>query len=198
MAAPQIVAEWRGMFLRQEKTPAGRGRAARPSSGLLLVAAWLAGCGYHVAGHTSTLPSTIKTIAVPAFENKTNQYRIEQRLTEATIHEFLVRTRYHIVSDPGGADAVVHGKVVSIETTPLLFDTVTGRATSMVVSVKCEVSLEELATKRQLYHNNNFIFRDQYEISTDVKSFFNEQDPALGRLARDFASHLVAAITEGF
>jgi outer membrane lipopolysaccharide assembly protein LptE/RlpB len=173
-------------------------RLAKAMSTLVLAAPLLGGCGYHVAGHTTNLPAGIHTIAVPAFQNNTNQYRIEQRLTEATIHEFLARTRYRVVSDVTGADAVVRGKVVSILATPLLFDTTTGRATTMVVSVKCEVSLEELATKHELYRNNNFIFRNQYEISTDVKSFFNEQDPALGRLARDFASHLVAAITESF
>ncbi len=156
------------------------------------------GCGYHVAGTTSNLPATIRTIAVPAFQNKTNQYRIEQRLTEATVHEFLVRTRYRIVPDAANADAVVGGKVLSVETNPLLFDTATGRATTMIVSVKCEVSLVEVATKRELYRNNNFLFRNEYEISTDVKSFFEEQDPALDRLARDFASRLVAAITEKF
>jgi outer membrane lipopolysaccharide assembly protein LptE/RlpB len=165
---------------------------------LVFATAFAAGCGYQVAGRTSSLPATIHTIAVPAFENKTSSYRIEQRLTEATVHEFLVRTRYRIVPDAADAEAVVRGKVLSVETAPLLFDTVTGRATTMIVSVKCEVSLQEVATKRELYRNNKFVFRNEYEISTDVKSFFEEQDPALDRLARDFASHLVAAITEKF
>jgi outer membrane lipopolysaccharide assembly protein LptE/RlpB len=165
---------------------------------LAATVAFAAGCGYRVAGTTSNLPATIRTIAVPAFQNKTNQYRIEQRLTEATVHEFLVRTRYRIVPDAANADAVVHGKVISVETNPLLFDTATGRATTMIVSVKCEVSLQEVATKRELFRNNNFLFRNEYEISTDVKSFFEEQDPALDRLARDFASRLVAAITGKF
>lgn len=165
---------------------------------LQLTAAFAAGCGYHVAGRTSSLPAAIRTIAVPAFENKTTRYRIEQRLTEATVHEFLARSRYRIVSDASNADAVVHGKVASIEVTPLLFDTTTGRATTMLVSVRCEVALEEVATKRELYRNNNFLFRNQYEITADVKSFFEEEDPALDRLARDFASRLVAALTEGY
>ena len=42
-----------------------------------------------------------------------------------------------------------------------------------------------------LYHNENFVFRNEYEISTDgpnnLKSFFEEQDPALDRMAQDFA-----------
>jgi hypothetical protein len=156
------------------------------------------GCGYHVAGRSDALPKSIHTIAVPAIENKTTSYRIEQRLTTATVHEFLSKTQYRVVSDAASGDAVLHGKVLSLEAVPLLFDTVTGRATTMLVTVKCEVSFEERETGKVLYHTDNFLFRNQYEISTDVTSFFEEQDPALDRLAKDFATRLVAAVTENY
>ena len=158
----------------------------------------MVGCGYHVAGRSSSLPASIRTIAVSAFENKTTRYRIEQRLTEATVREFLARTRYRVVPDASNADAVVRGKVLSLEATPLLFDTTTARATTMLVTVRCEVTMDEVSTKKQLYHNANFLFRNEYEISTDVTSFFEEQDPALERMSRDFASRLVAAIAENY
>ncbi len=169
----------------------------------IVCAVWLAAlvlgsCGYHVAGRSSTLPKTIHVIAVPALENKTSSYRIEQRLTAATVHEFLAKTSYRVVPDPAGGDAVLHGKVLSLEAVPLLFDTTTGRATTMLVTMKCEVTFEERGTGKVLYHTDNFIFRNQYEISTDVKSFFEEQDPALERLAQDFATRLVAAVTENY
>jgi outer membrane lipopolysaccharide assembly protein LptE/RlpB len=164
------------------------------------------GCGYHVAGHNDALPKTIHVIAVPALENKTTSYRIEQRLTAATIHQFLASTQYKIVSTDSGADAVLRGKVLSVEAVPLLFVTTpanttqpqTTRATTMLVTMKCEVTLTEAATEKVLYHSDNFLFRNQYEISTDVKSFFEEQDPALDRMAQDFAKRLVAAVTENF
>jgi len=167
----------------------------------LIGALALAGCGYHVSGRSNALPASIHTIAVPAFENRTTRYRIEQRLTEATVREFLARTHYRIVPDPSNADAVVRGKVLSLEATPLLFDTTTARATTMLVTIHCEVTMEDLATRKQLYHNANFLFRNEYEISTDVKNvknFFEEQDPALERMSREFATRLVAAITENF
>lgn len=157
-----------------------------------------AGCGYHVAGHSSALPKSIYVIAVPALENKTTSYRLEQKLTAATVHEFLAKTTYKVVSNPEAGDAVLRGKVVSLEAVPLLFDTTTGRATTMLVTVKCEVTFTESATQKVLYHSDNFIFRNQYEISTDLKSFFEEQDPALDRLAQDFAARLVAAVTENY
>ena len=165
---------------------------------LLGMSALLGGCGYHVIGRSDALPKSIHVIAVPALENKTTSYRIEQRLTEATVHEFLAKTTYRVTSNPANGDAVLRGKVLSLEAVPLLFDTQTGRATTMLVSVKCEVTFEERETGRMLYHTDNFLFRNQYEISADVKSFFEEQDPALDRLAQDFAARLVAAVTENF
>jgi len=171
---------------------------ARILCAAMTIAAMVSGCGYHVAGHGSALPKSIHVIAVPALENKTTSYRLEQKLTAATVHEFLAKTSYKVVSNPEAGDAVLRGKVVSLEALPLLFDTTTGRATTMLVTVKCEVTLTETATQKVLYHTDNFVFRNQYEVSTDLKSFFEEQDPALDRLAQDFAQHLVAAVIENY
>jgi outer membrane lipopolysaccharide assembly protein LptE/RlpB len=163
-----------------------------------LLAVALTGCGYHVAGRGDSLPQSIHVIAVPALENATTSYRIEQRLTSAAVHEFLAKTHYKVVSNPANADAVLRGKVMSLEALPLLFDTVSGRATTMLVTVKCQVTLTQTTTQKVLYHTDNFVFRSEYEISTDVASFFEEQDPALDRLAREFAERLVAAVTENY
>jgi len=161
-------------------------------------------CGYHVAGRETTLPKTIRVIAVPAIENKTSSYRIEQRLTTATIHEFLAKTNYKIVSNPASGDAILTGRVLSVEAVPLTFQsqststTSTAQATTMLVTVKCEVTLTESDTQKILFHSDSFLFRNEYELSTDVKSFFEEQDPALDRLAKDFAQKLVAAVLENY
>jgi outer membrane lipopolysaccharide assembly protein LptE/RlpB len=176
----------------------------------MLAALVISACGYHVAGHSATLPKSIHVIAVPALENKTTSYRLEQKLTAATVHEFLAKTSYRVVSNPEDGDAVLRGKVLSLEAVPLLFDTTTGRATTMLVTVKCEVTFTERSTQKVLYHTDNFIFRNQYEISAGtsgaantidpaaLKSFFEEQDPALDRLAQDFAVRLVAAVIENY
>jgi outer membrane lipopolysaccharide assembly protein LptE/RlpB len=165
---------------------------------LVATAGSLAACGYHVAGRGDALPKNIHVIAVPALENATSSYRIEQKLTSATVHEFLAATPYKITSNPAAGDAVLRGKVLTLEAVPLLFDTQSGRATTMLVTVRCEVTLTQTETQKVLYHTDKFIFRNEYEISTDVKSFFEEQDPALDRLAKDFAQRLVASVTENF
>jgi outer membrane lipopolysaccharide assembly protein LptE/RlpB len=158
----------------------------------------LSGCGYHVAGRANLLPATIKTIAVPAFTNRTANYRIEERLTNAVVHEFLARTTYHVVPQPDAADAVLRGEVDTIGNSAEVFDPVTGRATTVLVTVTMKVRLEDRATGNVLYHNDNFVFREPYEISTDIPSFFEEESPALDRLSRDFAQRLVSDVLEQF
>jgi outer membrane lipopolysaccharide assembly protein LptE/RlpB len=158
----------------------------------------LAGCGYHVVGRTSALPANIKTIAVPAFVNHTPRYRLEQKLTEATVREFLARTSYRVVPESDAGDAVLHGDVTGIESSVEVYDTTTGRATAMLITVRMKVSLVDRQTNKELYRNDNFVFRQPYAISTSVTDFFDEQNPALDRMARDFASALVAGIVENF
>ena len=51
----------------------------RVSAAVVLAAASLSGCGYHVGGHANLLPKTIKTIAVPAFANVTPSFRLPDR-----------------------------------------------------------------------------------------------------------------------
>jgi outer membrane lipopolysaccharide assembly protein LptE/RlpB len=170
----------------------------------LCVSVVVAGCGYHTAGHFNTLPKSIHVIAVPTLENKTTTYRVEQKLTAATIHEFLAKTNYRVVSDPSQGDAVLTGKVLTMEVLPLIFQTTTtqttstAQATMMLVTMKCEVTLTERETDKVLYHTDNFVFRNEYELSQDVRSYFQEGDPALDRMAQDFAQRLVAAVTENF
>lgn len=157
-----------------------------------------AGCGYHTAGHAVQLPENVKTIAVPAFVNETNTYRIEQMLTSSVVREFTTRTHYHILNDPSeAADATLRGTVVSASSTPLTYNTATGQAASVLVVVSMRVSLTDRQGKA-LYENPSYLFREQYEVSQDLASFFEEDSPAFRRLSQDFARTLVSNILEGF
>jgi outer membrane lipopolysaccharide assembly protein LptE/RlpB len=163
---------------------------------VLLLAA--AGCGYHTAGHGVPLPEAVKTIAVPTFKSETPTYRIEQMLTASVVREFTLRTRYRILHDAGDdADATLYGTVLSTSATPLTYDTTTGRTASILIVVSLKVKLSDRDGK-VLYQNPAFLFREQYEVSQDLTSFFEEDSPAFRRLSEDFARTLVSNILEGF
>jgi outer membrane lipopolysaccharide assembly protein LptE/RlpB len=165
---------------------------------LLVASASITGCGYHVAGRAGNLPAEWTTIAVPAFKNDTTRYRIEQRFTAAVVRQFVQRTKYRIVQDPANADAVLRGEVVSIETDPIIFNATTGQVTMMIVTVHTKVQLVSAKDEKPVYENNDMVFRDEYQISSDVQSFFEEQDPALERMSQAFAAQLVSNVLETF
>jgi outer membrane lipopolysaccharide assembly protein LptE/RlpB len=156
------------------------------------------GCGYHTAGHTVTIPDNVRTIAIPAFVNQTQTFKIEQMLTAAVVKEFVTRTHYHVVNQVNDdADAVLHGTVLATYSTPLTYDSQTGRAASVMVVVSMKVSFSD-KQGRVLYQNPSYLFREQYEVPRDLNSFFEEDTPAFQRLSRDFAQGLVSNILEGF
>ena len=155
------------------------------------------GCGYHTAGKANLLPSDLRTISVPAFVNQTQTYKIEQMLTAAVVQEFSTRTTYRIVTQPDSADAVLRGTVLTTSTTPLTYDSKTGRAASVLVIVSMSVSLKDSQGK-VLYQNPSYVFREQYQVSQELSSFFEEDSPAFQRLSREFARTLVSNVLEAF
>ncbi|HVH87782.1 MAG TPA: LptE family protein [Terriglobales bacterium] len=159
----------------------------------------LSGCGYHTSNHAQVrLPSGIDTIAVPIFANKTSSYRAEEVLTQAVIREFANRSPYRVVpKDDGTADAVLRGTVVGSNVYPLTYDSQTGRQSSAIVQINMSIRLVDKHGKT-LFDNPNYSFREQYQVSREVTSFFDESPPAVDRLSRDFAHTLVAEILEGF
>jgi len=156
------------------------------------------GCGYHTAGHAVQLPEGVKSIAIPGFKNETTTYRIEQMLTASVVREFTTRTHYRMLNNASEeADATLRGTVLSTSATPLAYDTATGRAASVLVVVSIKVALSDRNGKI-LYENPAYVFREQYEVSQDLTSFFEEDSPAFRRLSQDFARTLVSNILEGF
>jgi outer membrane lipopolysaccharide assembly protein LptE/RlpB len=174
-------------------------RLGRAACALVIAMTLLgAGCGYKTAGHTSKLPSSLHVIAIPSFINQTQTYKIETTLTNAVVREFNTRTNYKVVSETSdSADATLRGTVVSVQLAPVTYDSQSGQASTALVTVNMKVTLTA-RDGRVLFENPNYIFREQYQVSNQVSSFFEEENPALDRLSRDFARTLVSNVLEGF
>ena len=158
----------------------------------------LAGCGYHTAGKADLMPKTIKSIAVPAFGNVTIRYRLADRLPADIAREFISRTRYRVVADPKEADAVLTGALVNFVSFPSTYDPVTSRATSVQAIVNLQITLTERATGKVLFKRPSMEIRQQYNISENPTTYFDESGPAMDRLARDVGRSVVSAVLENF
>jgi outer membrane lipopolysaccharide assembly protein LptE/RlpB len=177
-----------------------RSRAQRQLAMVVLALLTLstAGCGYHAGGQAVRLPSDLHTLYVPAFTNVTQSYRVEQLLTAAVIAELRSRTNYRVeTANDGKADATLTGVVTSAYATPLTYDSVTGRVSSSVVTIQMKASLVDSKGK-VLWDNPNYIYREQYEVSNELTSFFEEKSPAVQRVANQFARTLVNNILEAY
>ncbi|HSR68398.1 MAG TPA: LptE family protein [Acidobacteriota bacterium] len=156
-----------------------------------------ASCGYKTAA-SQRLDYGIKTVAVMPLENTSATAAVEQLLTRQLIRELVERSGYRVIDDPSRADAVLSGTVVSVRANSVLFGRTTTLGSTFLVEMRAQVEFQNRVTGQVLYRNNDYIFREQYQINADVDHFFSEQNPALGRIAEDFAGSVISSILEGF
>lgn len=146
----------------------------------------------------SGLPKHVRTVAVPAFQNQALRYKIEHRFTDAVMNEIIRRGKgLRVQSEPEGADVVIDGTIKSFAFYGVLLDS-RGRARIFEVAISAAVTVRDRGQNRVLYDNQDYTFRGEFEFTDDPRSFFNEEDPAVERLARSFAESLVSTLVNGF
>ena len=164
----------------------------------LAVTGVLAGCGYHPAGSPAHLPNTVHTLAVPVFKNTTQSYHTEVAFTQAVTRELSSRTPYRLIAgNSDDADATLNGTITGFQVTPLTYNSQTGQSSSFLITIKARVKLVD-RNGNTLYQNPSYLFRQQYETTEDLASFIQEDNPAVQRLASDFARSVVSDILESF
>ncbi len=163
-----------------------------------LFLAGLGGCGYHTLGAATHLPPGLHTLAVPVFQTRTEIYGTETAMTDAVIREFAARTRFRVTpSSSEDADAVLHGTILKELVSPLTYNSATQQSSSFLITIIVSVTLNG-RDGQVLYQNNNYTFRQQYESTSDLPTFLEEDPAAVERLSREFARQLVADVLEGY
>ncbi len=158
----------------------------------------LTACGYHTVGSATHLPPGTKTLAVPVFATRTNSNHTETEMTTAVIREFATRTRLRVTPDSNAdADATLHGTILTQTVAPLTYNSDTQQSSSFLITMVVAVTLKA-RDGHVLYRNDNYVFRQQYQATTDLPTFLDESPAAVERLSRDFARSLVADVLESF
>jgi outer membrane lipopolysaccharide assembly protein LptE/RlpB len=155
------------------------------------------GCGYHTLGAATHLPAGVRTLSVPVFATRTEANRTEVVMTQAVIRELTTRTRLRVTPAEGGdPDAVLHGTILKETVAPLTYNSSSQQSSSFLITVVASVTLTARDGK-VLYENKNYVYRQQYQSTTNLPSFFEENPAAVERLSREFARQLVADLLEG-
>ena len=115
---------------------------AAVAAGLLL-----SSCAYTTS--PALLPSHLKTVAVPVFENATNEYTLEQDITNAVVQNFVKDNHLRVV-DEKSASCVVHGKVTQYKNAVFGFSTAS-QAQEYRVTIAVEVTFKDLVKNREIW-----------------------------------------------
>lgn len=92
-------------------------------------------CGYY-SFSGSSLPSHLKTIAIPVFDDKTSEFGVREKISEALIEEF-TRDNTLKISDPRNADSILEGTITSIRDQAGAYD-----ANEQVKDIKIHITVD--------------------------------------------------------
>ena len=110
----------------------------------------VAGCGYTAS--PALLPSHLKSIAIPLFENETSEYTLEQDITDAAVKVFVTDNHLRIV-DEKTADCVVKGKVTQYRNTVFGISNAE-LAQEYRVTIAVNVVFKDQVKNREIWHDD--------------------------------------------
>ena len=157
----------------------------------LLVAALVLplSCGYQFRDQQSQLPPRIESLAVPIFENNTNELGLEYTMTANVIREFNRRHRIPI-ENPQYADAILYGAITSIYYSPLSYGQ-DNRTNERRVTLTVSVRAVERTTGELLWVRDGLYFQEGYPVEQtkpNVTQYSKEQ--ALDLITQNIAEKI--------
>lgn len=133
---------------------------ARFAAAALLAA--LSGCAYSAGGNL--LPSHIRTVAIPVFENATTEYTIEKDITDAVIARFISDNHLKVV-DERVANSVIRGKVTGYRNAVFGF-TGGNIATEYRVTITVAVTFKDLVKNREVWDDGELTKYSNYYVQS--------------------------------
>lgn len=118
----------------------------------------LMGCGYHPIGAEPIGPGT-RTIAVPAFTNRSTEVGLEAILANALLNAFAQTRAVKVTPYAEGADLVLEGKVVSVDNMSVAYQSVT-QSTVRRVTVRVELTLKKQDNDKVLWKDTQMLQED--------------------------------------
>lgn len=164
---------------------------------ICLSCALLFGCGYSFAPRGESIDKRIQKIYVAPFVNRTSQGEIENYYRTAFINQFIQNSRFKIVSDAETADAVVRGKVVNFNTSPLSY-LANNLAAEERATVVVDVTFEDSANGKIIWGSKNMTDSIDYALDEDINMLSSARKQALMKLAGDMAEKAFNLMMSGF
>src|SRR5262245_17626217 len=162
--------------------------------GFTAAAALAGGCAYTT--NTALLPSHLKTVAIPVFENGTTEYTLEQEVTDAVIARFVADNHLKVV-DERSANSVIKGRITLYKNAVFGFNQA-AQAQEYRVTIATSVVFKDLIKNRELWNDQNLIkTSNYYVVNTPGDTARTELDGRKGAIAK-LADEIVTRSVEGW
>jgi len=125
----------------------------------LILTAAAAGCGYTVR---SSLPSHLKTLAIPIFGNNTVEFGLADDITQSLVNGFLADRSLRIVQERD-ANAVLRGSVVAYRNQVFGY-TSSERATEYEIVLTVQVAFRDMIKNRDVWKEDALTVRTTYNV----------------------------------
>jgi lipopolysaccharide assembly LptE-like protein len=164
--------------------------------GVVLAAAAVATASCAYTTSTALLPSHLKTVAVPVFENGTTEYTLEQDVTNAVIAAFIADNHLKVV-DERSANAVVKGRITTYRNAVFGFSQA-AQAQEYRVTIGISVTFKDLVKNRELWSEPNMVkTANYYVVDTPGESAKTELDGRKQAITK-LAEEIIARSVEGW
>lgn len=154
----------------------------------------LASCAYTTS--SALLPSHLKTVAVPVFENGTTEYTLEQEVTNAVIARFVADNHLKIV-DERSANCVIKGRITAYKNSVFGFSQ-TAQAQEYRVTLAASVTFKDQVKNRELWSEADLVKTANYYVvdtpGAPAKTELDGRKEAIAKLAEE----IVARSVEGW
>ena len=164
--------------------------------GVALAVAAIAGASCAYTTSTALLPSHLKTVAIPVFENATTEYTLEQEVTDAVIARFVADNHLKVV-DERSANAVVKGRITAYRNAVFGFSQA-AQAQEYRVTLVASVTFKDQVKNRELWSAPEMVkTANYYVVDTPGDSARTELD-GRKRAIDKLAEEIVARSVEGW
>lgn len=156
-------------------------------AGILLWSLWflLCSCGYRIENGAPALPSWISSVYVEPFSNQSNELDLGAMITRELRSEFLKGAALTL-SDQAGADVVLKGRVVQVDTSGLSYVRY-DQAIERRIVVRCHVSIVDPKTGEELWSTADIVREEGFYVGRDVMETEANKRRALEKAAADIA-----------
>ena len=153
----------------------------------------LGACGYSFRG---TLPSHIKTVAVPIFLNRTQEPGVDSIITNAVAQAFVTNGRLRVVR-LADADAILDGEIMSYSVSPIAYDQSLNIQLYRLVVV-LNLRMRDMKRKTVLFQQTGVTEQADFRVVGPVSATIAREATALTQASGEIARSIVSLAIDRF